>query len=526
MLIDKKRAMLLFVVCILAAVLLGSYSSVSQGTDQPPSIVIKAAVPSFERDRNTLIDQEFERRTGMKFDWLQFPVHEYNKRINQVLTSAGEKPDIFIVNKKMVQRFGSLGLLLDLRPYLDRMPNLRKWTEQYPDIVDNILTEEGKLHAIDGFNTYGQMPTGYMLREDIFYRNGMLLPASFDELYESLKRLKQIYPDSKPISNRWGAGIFLEQFYNAYRTRSGIYFSNDEMSFKFGPFEPNFKKAVEMARKFYTAELIDPDFATVAEPQFFENLINGQTFALFGEYFVEMDDWVEMGKKSDSFFSLKAVLPFVTGTGLQALQPVQYPASNGSWMIAVNANSPYIEELIKLIDMQYSEEIIELTNWGIEGETFVRVNGERKYVSTLRTRLNPVGTITPKELGVDGRTGVWTPYDQDAEYARRWGAIGLESQRLYNDNVSDIGFFAGPTIAFKQDEMIEITKTMTPIENFASLKLIQFVTGELGMEKDWNDFLDELYKMGAGDILKLYQQKYEKLPDERKVLNKTMKLSG
>lgn len=523
----NHRRKLIMVICagILAVVtaIYWPFNDLASGTSPTPPILIHAAVPGFDRDRNTPIDQEFERRTNLAFDWMEFPVHEYIKRINQVLTSVGQKPDIFVVNKEMIQRFGPMGLLLDLRPYLDQMPNLKRWIERYPQIVDDLMTEDGKLYGIDGLNTYGQMPVGYILREDIFYRNGMLLPHTFDELYTSLQRLKQIYPDAKPISNRSGPANLFQQFYMAYHTQGGIYFDNQAMAYTFGPAEPNFKKAVEMARKFYKAGLIDPDFATVSEPQFFENVIGGKTFALFGEYFIEMDGWIEQGKKRDSFFQLKAVLPPLTDNGLQALQPVQYPNSRGTWVIAIHAKSPYIQSLIKLLDAQYSDEIVELTNWGLEGDTFNRVNGEHRYTSKLQTKLNPYGEVTPQAMGVDGRSGIWVPYDQDAEYARRWGAAGLESQQLYTEHADQIGFFAGPSISFTQDELIEITKTMSPIKNFVTTKVIQFVTGELGMEKDWNDFQEELVKMGAGGVLKLYQEKYAKLPNERKVLYKSIR---
>ncbi len=43
------------------------------------------------------------------------------------------------------------------------------------------------------------------------------------------------------------------------------------------------------------------------------------------------------------------------------------------------------------------------------------------------------------------------------------------------------------------------------------------------MEKDWDDFQEELAKMGAGRILQLYQEKYAKLPKERKVLYKSIR---
>ncbi|MBP3962839.1 extracellular solute-binding protein [Paenibacillus lignilyticus] len=511
------------VLLLAAACLFVVFDKKAEGKQAEPPIVIKAAVPSFARERNTMIDLEYERLTQLKFDWIQFPVNDYIKRIKQLLASSGEKPDIFIIDKDMVQRFGPQGMLLDLQPYLDRMPNLQRWISKYPQIYRSIVTEDGKLYGIDGFNTYGQMPVGYMLRADIFYRNGMLLPKTFDELYDSLKQLKNMYPDSKPISNRWGPNRLLESFFMAYHTHYGIYFNNEDLSYKFGPVESNYKKAVELARKFYEAKLIDPDFATTAESQYFENITSGKTFAIFNDYFIEMDGWQEKGKKQDSFFNLKAVLPFITDTGLQALEKVQYPNTQGTWVIAINAKSKHIDELIRLLDAQYSAEMMELVNWGIEGDTFVWANGERTYTSKIQTKLNPKGTVPPQQLGIDGRTGIWVPYDQDAEYKRSWGALGLEAQQSYNENASRIGFFDGPAVPFKQDELNTITKIMTPLDKFITGKLIKFVTGELNMDSDWNSFQEELGRMGYQRVLDMYREKFAKLPEDQKKLNKTIR---
>lgn len=518
---NKKITLLAGVGFIVAAALLLAAlfnAKLASGTNPAPPVVLKAAVPSFERSPDTPIDREFERRLNVKFQWTQYPVSEYLKRIKQQLTSSGEKPDVFVIDKDIMQQLGPQGLLLDLRPYLERMPNLKRWMAKYPQIYASIVTEDGKLYGIDGFNTEGKMPTGYIYREDLFYRNGMLLPKTFDELYESLKRLKEIYPDSTPIVNRWGPDNLMSSFFYAYHTSGGIYFNNDTLSYAFGPVEPNYKRAVELMRKFYAAKLIDPDFAVLSEAQFIDRIVRGQAFVLMGEYFIEMDNWIEQGKKLDGKYHLKAVVPPLTDTGLMALQPVQYANSQGGWVIAVNASSKHIDEIIRMLDAQYSDEIMELTNWGIEGETFVRVNGKRHYVSSLRTRLNPLGTVTPKEAGVDGRSGVWVPLDQEAEYARDWGAEGFEALKLYSKNVQKIGYFSGPSISLTQDEMIEITKVMTPLQKILNEKLIKFVTGELDMEKDWDYFQEELESLGYRKVLQIYRDKYRALPSESKKL--------
>lgn len=71
------------------------------------------------------------------------------------------------------------------------------------------------------------------------------------------------------------------------------------------------------------------------------------------------------------------------------------------------------------------------------------VNGERKYVVKLQTKLNSMGMVTPEQLGVDGRTGIWLPYDQDAEYARKWGLSGLKRSDCIMITRAESGFSRG-----------------------------------------------------------------------------------
>src|SRR5699024_2209987 len=59
--------------------------------------------------------------------------------------------------------------------------------------------------------------------------------------------------------------------------------------------------------------------------------------------------------------------------------------------IIISAETEYPEYVVKMIDYQYSDEMIELLNWGIEGVTYtVDENGDHKFSDEILNAEDPV----------------------------------------------------------------------------------------------------------------------------------------
>ncbi|NLX69322.1 MAG: extracellular solute-binding protein, partial [Clostridiales bacterium] len=505
-----------------------------EGFSFPPKENVKISImtPDFGRGRDTLVDKEFEKRLNMTFEWTLVPMSDYDQKLSLQLASGDLTDLILLKNGKYIcDQYGPQGYFVDIKPYIDagKMPNVSKWGEIFPEILTDLLDGEGRMFALENFNTDGQLPVGYLYRKDVFDDMGRELPETWDEMYDALVEFKSTHPDSTPITVRWGSGNLIGYFYRAYWTQAGVYFNSREMKYKFGPVEDEerFKKAVQLLNKFYSAGLIDPEFATLTDSQWEERIVNGKAIAFIGEYILALtgeigeNEIVKRGKEKDPDFDIEAALPPKNEYGERANLWIQY-AAQPYWAKAINAKSNVDRDLlVALLDYTVTDEAIELANWGIEGVTFTRESdGSKKLLPKYKTRLNPDGEVDPIKDGLDGRSLFWVPLD-----AATWQIPELEeakNQDLYHKHAEefvDYELLVPP--AFTEEEKDQIAQIMTPINTLVDESVIKFMTGELSIDTEWDEFINKLKGMGWEKVVEMYNNKLEQIPEEHKVLKKT-----
>lgn len=476
-------------------------------------ITITAMVMDFNRDRTQYIDQLLEEKTNIKIDWTIVPSSDYETVLNLRLNS-GELPDLIQVNKTAVNQFSDQGLFVDFQDYLPSMPNLQAWIEKIPAVYNDTALSDGSMYCVTTFNTRGQVPRQSIYRKDLFEKEGLDAPETIDELYDDLVLLKEKYPDSIPIVSRWGAGNLIGHVATLYQTRNGYYLDNEDLTYKYGPVTDNFKAAISMLQKFYAAGLIDPEFATVSDDQFVERITTGRALFMFAEYTCCLNtesqgDWIGNGKENDPDFELEAIDPLETEIGKGMLE-LQAPTARGSFAVAVNASSEYIDEIMAFLDYQYSDEIIDLVNWGVEGETYEVVDGEKEWLIDADER---------SELGVDGRSGMWVPLDQDCS-DKGLDERDQEIVQAANEKAAEFAYYEPKkTLSFSMEEQDRISEVMTPINTYCEEQYMNFITGKLNMEEDWDEYVQTVTDMGYEEILQMYQEKYDALPEDEKGLD-------
>ena len=170
-----------------------------------------------------------------------------------------------------------------------------------------------------------------------------------------------------------------------------------------------------------------------------------------------------------------------------------------------------------LIDYQLSQEMIDLVNWGVEGETYEVVDGEKKWLIEPEERT---------EKGLDARTGMWIPIDQDCYDA----SLNDRSKQIIwdaNDRLKaeDFGRYDPKmAILFTEEEQERKSEVMTPIKTYMEEELMSFITGKKNMEGDWEAFKQQIKDMGYEEILQIYRDKYDALPEDQKGFDKELGL--
>ena len=489
-------------------------------------ITLSIMTRSMERDRDTYADLEVQRLIGnVEFVWDLVPNSDWETKQSVVLAS-GNVPDIMLLNAddctNIFNQFGSQGIFANLYPMYEsgELPYFSQLAESYPHMLSTFITKDNVMHGFVMVNTIGQVDMGYFIREDIYQKHDLEIPTTFDELYESLKILKGIYPDSLPIVNRSGPNNLIEAILRAYHSSGDIYYDNNTLAYEYGPATSNYKDGISYLAKLYADGLIDPEFATTSTAQWLERMTTGQGFFCF-TYFERLDQIQDavVATDPDTDFSVIGILPPQAddhvGKSLRLDDPVQR-----SWALVVGANSDYIETAAKIIDYAtYSDEISDVINWGIEGDTYNIVDGVKVFADDIKTPSNPGGTRELGDLGIDGRSGLSIgPCDYRAWYAGIFGPRANAATILHNDNIDTVCYFNGYSLSFTQAQSDEIAALRGPLTTYVDESVLKFITGQWNMDSDWDTFQENLVKFKYGELLQYYLDAYDELPEDQKGL--------
>jgi len=148
--------------------------------------------------------------------------------------------------------------------------------------------------------------------------------------------------------------------------------------------------------------------------------------------------------------------------------------------------------MMKFLDWAiYSEEGIELSYWGIEGQTYTTTSEGKEFLPNVITPKNPNGTIRMNEYGFD----IIFNLNEDEEFEDNKKpddiVTFLENSEKANETLPN-----SPNLLLSDDaiEMVSIiSEDLSIYVNDASTK---FITGELSIDEDWDMYLVKIDELG------------------------------
>ena len=66
-----------------------------------------------------------------------------------------------------------------------------------------------------------------------------------------------------------------------------------------------------------------------------------------------------------------------------------------------------------------------------------------------------------------------------------------------------------PNIAFDTESAQKISEYSLTIGGYVNQATVQFITGDLNIDTDWDNYITTLKNMGVEDYLKIYQEQYD-----------------
>jgi putative aldouronate transport system substrate-binding protein len=120
-------------------------ASTSTTTSAPAQVVkqtfnvLNYSNPSWPYNKDNISWKLIEEKTGVSLN-VQLPSGKLDDALS-VTIASGNLPDMMMTqDKKLADKYGQQGALVNILDYINEMPNLKKWMEKYPVDAQNTIS--------------------------------------------------------------------------------------------------------------------------------------------------------------------------------------------------------------------------------------------------------------------------------------------------------------------------------------------------------------------------------------------------
>ncbi|WP_018756478.1 hypothetical protein [Paenibacillus terrigena] len=546
-----KFTSLLLAVTLLIGVMLTACNSDSKteknteaedSTQTGGTLSFSVTLPSFgAKIEDSMVHKEWlkqmESLMGMKLDikYNYIPINEYSDK-SKLLLASGETTDLLmIMSKDIYRQYEGDDSFLDLSEYKESLPNYMNLVNQAPNGDIKAIREDGKFYGLWNIDLPRQVKdkgmgvyTPATYRYDILEKNGIAIPKTLDELYSAAKKLKELYPQSYPINT---SGNSFDPLFLANHTNGpNIYWNGQK--YVYGPTEESYKEALQFANKLFAEKLLDPEVFSDNGDAIKKKAMSGTNMILLQNWFNFAGDWNRTATGGEKFaISLFPDNPKY-GTAWQSIVDFNSVGVSQDAVMVVNPKAKNVKALVKLLDLQYKPEIIELVTWGIEGTTFTRdSNGKPTFIDSIKKASNPwtegdkygMRSSSSYRPGLQMAIDTWAfvdfaPNDPgfvDGKLNEKPWETAFADMPYPNDYTPP--WIKEPFLDFTDDEKEQITSDMSPIKTYVAEMQNKFINGKESFD-NWSAFQDKIKKTGDldkvlqiyNDALKRYQERIGK----------------
>ena len=349
-----------------------------------------------------LWQEAMEHYLGCKLDieWSRTNSTDYSTN-ELVVLQSGEIPDIATVTKgSAVNEYGEDGVLLNLSDYMDYMVYYPEYMKSTAGGEDFAKLEDGSMYYfMDGFynpdNIQGaQSFTAFAYRFDLLKQIGIDPPTTLDEFTELCKTMKEKIDAGElnvqyPIMNSTKDYSLVRGFVGIFHTWDCLYY--DEGTWRFGPIEDNYREMLKYVNSLYEAGYIDPEFATADTNAATTKATTGVGAICPTLWAGSVSGWNDAVTDESMQWGL-AYLPedeqYGTPWKWGSRQAGKSLSSSMGIYISAAVENP--EYAVAMIDYQYSDEMVNLMNWGVEGETYTtEEDGTKTYSEDITGAEDP-----------------------------------------------------------------------------------------------------------------------------------------
>ena len=464
---------------------------------------------SYPYKEDWLYWQAIKEMTNVTLDIQPVSNADYETRY-QMLLSSGEAPDFITkIAPGSETKFIASGVLTAISDYYDQMPYFNekkdKWALQ-PEI-EYIKQADGKVYYIPGCYEYYPEEWSFAIRADLLEKHKLATPTTYDEVLTVLKELKKVYPDSYPWTDRWNAGISEMHVARMFGINWGfrttdqqIGYDYDKKEWFFIPTSDQYKSYIEYMAKAVAEGVFDTEAFVQQEEQFTNKISNSKTFFVPSN-FPNSLAFTDQAKVSDPNARFEMLILPEGPAGNKIIGDLRH--NTGIIIPSTSKNKPYFDTLIKFVDwLTYSDEAINLNQWGVEGKTYEVVDGKKQLLKDIEFSWMNKGAakklrndfgfqLGPFKLSLSKEVLFEFMDDKEKDY------------QIKIDNKYD---FLPPYPAAKlsNEDTDRLNQIRSSIEEYVNTSKLEFITGKKKIATDWDDYVAELKKRKSEVYLEIY----------------------
>lgn len=480
-------------------------------TEKPVTLKFLGIQAGAVFDENYPVFKEAFKDTNVK---LESAISKNSTDINQAFNLAvasGDLPDIISYGQTdKLEALGMDGGLVPLNGLIEKYaPNIKAFFEKYPRYRKDAVSADGNIYFIpDYYDWYNlRASQGLYIRKDWLDKLGLEVPKTMEELYNVLKAFKTQDPngnglaDEIPYFDRIASTVDKELL-GFFGAQTGFY-ADENGKVYFGPTKPIFKEAMKEVIKWYKEGLIDPEIFTrgfQSRDYALRNNLGGATFDWFASTSSYNND-PSIKEKNPEFEFIVIEPPMYNG---KQYAPDARPTFEGGWAIGATTEDHVV--VMKYFDYWFSEKGFTISNWGLEGDTFVYdENGEKVF--------------TDKVMNNPGKTPLQVLRDEGAQFA-----MGTLQDYKYEKGMSDPeamkwaelytqkGYIVDPfpTLKYTQEEQKKIQRIKPHIERIVEEMSQKWILGAEDFDSTYDTFIENLNKAGLQELLEINQKAYDR----------------
>ena len=476
--------------------------------------------------------------TGIEFDWQAIPSEGAQEKINLMLASGEELPDVFWnfgdgKSGNIVVQYADQDIFLPTEGLINEyMPNLKKILDDSENYWSEITAPDGHTYGFPYIEEmYGLVLTGgpLLINKTWLDEVGKEVPTTVDEWVDCLKAFRDGgdlngngAADEIPMATWFGATDTFGS-YNMFYRFTGAFGCADSYcggnayadhlrlidgKVTFTAQDEAFRKTAEYFNMLYNEGLIWNGSFEADESASYKSSLIKEDVARIGCFGTWTDQEITNLDVHDEYVAIPRLQGEAGMTGFEN----NYSELQDSSNTAITTTCKFPHVIAKFVDYMVGDPAISIqSNWGAEGYNYVkddngilrtpldeqgRYVAQTEYTNFGEARVNST-TCRGSMIVLDEYYETVAGYAYDAvQLLENQKTNGKEDIMAENDTI--------PRVMMTTDELSRLAQIQPTISDIVDRYINQWVTGGV-TDDNWNAYLGELQSAGVEELVSIYQ---------------------